>query len=82
MKEEGTNKGKLIDWDELLDEGNAKACHDFFLSLYEVEKLSFPRCVKPENAVGQPMLIIFSDGSMVAYGCCAYVRWELKHWRI
>lgn len=33
MKEEGTDKGKLIDWDEPLDEENVKAWHDFFLSL-------------------------------------------------
>lgn len=78
MKEEGTDKSKLIDWDEPLDEQNVREWHDFFMNLYDVEKLSFPRCVKPVNAVGQPMLIIFSDGSMMAYGCCAYVRWELS----
>lgn len=46
--------------------------------MYDVGKLSFPRCVKPVNAAGHPMLIIFSDGSMMAYGCYAYVRWELS----
>lgn len=71
MKEERIDKGKLIDWEDPLDEENVKAWHDFFLSLYDVEKLSFPRCVKPVNAVGQPMLIIFPDGSMMACGCCA-----------
>ena len=39
--------------------------------------MSFTRCIKPGDAVGQPMPIIFSNGSMMAYGCCAYVRWKL-----
>ena len=28
-------------------------------------------------AVGRPSLVLLSDGSEVAYGCAAYVRWEL-----
>ena len=32
--------------------------------------------MKPHKAVGDPILIIFSDGSNNAYGACAYVRWE------
>ena len=34
--------------------------------------------MKPSNAVGDPVLVIFSDGSNNAYGACAYVRWELS----
>ena len=34
--------------------------------------------MKPSNAVGDPVLVIFSDGSNNAYSACAYVRWELS----
>lgn len=34
--------------------------------------------MKPNNVVGLPQLIIFSDGSDVAYGFAAYIRWKLK----
>ena len=47
----------------------------FFMSMFRLEDLYFPRCVKPRNAVGNPSLIIFSDGSKLAYGACVYVRW-------
>ena len=28
--------------------------------------------------MGLPMLIVFSDGSKLAFGAAAYIRWELK----
>ena len=34
--------------------------------------------MKPSNAVGDPVLVIFSDGSNNAYSACAYVKWELS----
>ena len=35
--------------------------------------------MKPKDAVGDPDLIMFSDGSDEAYGTCAYVRWNLAN---
>ena len=51
---------------------------EFFSRLFEIQNLKFERCVKPQSAVGDPVLIIFSDGSNLAYGCCAYTQWELS----
>ena len=50
----------------------------FFNDLPEMEKISVKRCLKTHDAIGDPILIIFSDGSNNAYGACAYVRWELS----
>ena len=44
--------------------------------LLEVQELRFTRCVRPGAAVGDPILVVFSDASDLAYGCCAYIRWE------
>ena len=35
------------------------------------------REVPEEEVVGLPMLIVFSDGALLAYGAAAYIRWEL-----
>ena len=46
--------------------------------------LSFERTLKPEGAVGLPLLIIFSDGSEEACGAAAYIRWRIegtKHYK-
>jgi hypothetical protein len=49
----------------------------FFIELFGLENLRFQRCVQPENVIGDPMLVVFSDDSKIAYGACAYVRWQV-----
>ena len=44
-----------------------------------MEKIKFRRCIKPKDAMGDPVLVIFSDGSDEAYETCAYVRWNLTN---
>ncbi len=51
---------------------------EFFDYMYELEKLSYARCVKPSGAVEDPMLIIFSGGCSTAYEACTYVRWSMR----
>ena len=44
-----------------------------------MEDLTFKRCMKPEKATSEdPTLVIFSDGSEIAYGAVAYARWKLE----
>ena len=43
-----------------------------------MKEIEFPRCIKPSNAIGDPVLVIFSDGSGDAYGAMAYARWMTK----
>ena len=42
-----------------------------------MQNIRFRRCIRPRAAVGDPYLVMFSDGSDQAYGTCAYVRWQL-----
>ena len=72
-----TWQGKLS-WDEVLSESMVKNWKAFFVSLFEAAKIEFDRCLTPDSAVGKPQLIILSDGSEEAYGCAAYIRWELE----
>ncbi|XP_068674368.1 uncharacterized protein [Montipora foliosa] len=34
---------------------------------------------KPSDAIGEPVLIVFSDASQDAYAACAYVRWKRQN---
>ena len=34
--------------------------------------------LKDKEVVGDPDLVIFSDGSVNAFGSVSYIRWELK----
>ena len=42
-----------------------------------MQRVTFKRSVKPNEAKGQPVLIIFSDASEDAFGACAYIRWQV-----
>ena len=64
-----------LDWDETIPETERAKWVLFFVSMFEMEKITFPRSIKPANAIRDPSLVIFSDASEEAFGCCAYIRW-------
>ena len=66
-----------LGWDDQLHFDLRAKWVKFFISLLELEKLNLPRCLRPPNAVGETWLVILSDGSDVAYGFVAYIRWLL-----
>ena len=35
--------------------------------------------MKPSDAIGEHVLIVFSDASQDAYAACAYVRWKRQN---
>ena len=45
--------------------------------MMDIQNLSFPRCLRPTNSIGNPDLVIFSDGSESAYAAVAYARWNI-----
>ena len=65
-----------LTWDDPIPEQNKQNWMTFFQDLLEMDKVLYKRCLKPNDAVNDPVLIIFSDASNDAYGACAYVRWE------
>ena len=66
-------------WDDPLPGPLVKQIIEFFIELYELETLEFSRSLWPQDkTVGDPELIIFSDGSVLAFGTTAYIRWKLE----
>ena len=66
-------------WDLPLAKEQCVRCLHFLKSLLDLHKLRIPRSIWPESdVIGRPILIIFSDGSISAFGVAAYIRWELK----
>lgn len=65
-------------WDDPISEKDRNEWTAFFCDMFQIEKIKFARSVKPENAVGNPVLVLFSDASTEAFGACAYVRWETE----
>ena len=67
-----------LSWDEVLTPHMVQEWRKFFISLFDAADIQFDRCLTPENATGSPQLVLMSDGSEQAYGCAAYIRWELE----
>ena len=68
-----------LDWDDPIPEENRENRVTFFKDLQDMDQIRFMRCMKPSDAIGEPILIVFSDASQDAYAACAYVRWELQN---
>ena len=66
-----------LDWDDSLPPTLYNQWLKFFTDMFLLKDLSFPRCLKPDNILEDPWLLLLSDGGLTAYGCAAYVRWQL-----
>ena len=68
-----------LGWDDQLPEKERIDWLRFLGSLLELNDIAVPRSLWPEGEVdGLPILVVFSDGSLSAYGVAAYIRWALK----
>ena len=77
MRESWTDKS--LGWDDPMPHDLSQRWWDLMKSLLRLREVEFPRSLWPEKEVkGLPMLIVFSDGSLKAYGAVAYIRWELQ----
>ena len=73
-----TNCDKL-EWDDkILNEMHIKWAQ-FYKEMSQLSDVVIYRCMKPSNAKGSPVLVVFSDASMDAYGTVCYVRWEIDN---
>ena len=67
-----------VGWDDHVGDTMEAEWNGTIQELRRAPRLDFPRTITPQDAVEQPTLIIFSDGSIDAYGAVAYARWEKK----
>ena len=71
------SENKSLKWDEALPSELYNQWKQFFRKLLSAEKLTFARCLRPRVSIGEPVLVVYDDGSKEAFGACAYARWEV-----
>lgn len=67
-----------LGWDDPMPTHLRSRWPHFFCSLFQLEQLSLDCCLRPPDSVGRPRLIIFSDGSDLAYAFATYIRRRLN----
>ena len=74
-----TDATKTLDWDSPILPEMREAWIELLTEMFEVERISFPRCIKPNDydLNEQPILVTFSDGSCDAFCACSYIQWKL-----
>ena len=77
LKEE-READKRLGWDEPIPDEIYGHWVCLFKDMYALEDVKYKRCIKPDDAIGNPTLVVFADASNVAYSACAYIRFELK----
>ena len=68
---------RKLEWDDSLPDDLRHKWMKFFSTMFDLEQLKYDRHLHPPHADGKPWLVLFSDGSDIAYGVTAYVRWKL-----
>ena len=67
-----------VSWDEPVPCEIEREWSVLYEDLQMVDMVNISRSLTPNKCVGQPTLVIFSDGSPQAYGAVAYCRWQLQ----
>ena len=71
----GMRKINGREWDEELQSEIKEEWVKILTKLKQAEQVSFRRCVRPDNAVGSPSLVVCNDGSEVAMCTTSHIRW-------
>ena len=65
-------------WDEDIGGPEKEKLIKFLVSMFRLEDIDFNRSLKPDKAIGNPVLVTFSDASNEAFGACSYLHWEIE----
>ena len=65
------------DWYEQLPVDEHNKWMELFAQMKDLNGVTIERGLTPPNAFGNPVLCVFSDASIEAFGTCAYSKWPL-----
>ena len=65
-----------LGWDDPVPENLKQQWVDILTRIKLAENVTFKRCIKPANAIGEPMLFICTDGSEDAMCATVHIRWN------
>ena len=67
-----------LEWDDFLDDSQARKAKRWFLELQQLGEISVPRCLQLEKEVVTTTIHTFTDASGEAYAAAIYARQQYK----
>ena len=67
-----------VGWDDDLPSCVKEEWYTLAKEMQVVNTIEFNRSITPNDVEGKPTLVMFSDGSIEAYGAVGYARWKSK----
>ena len=71
-----------LGWDDSLPDDIKRKWVDILTRIKQAEGITFKRCIKPADAVGNPSLFVCSDGSEDAMCATVHIRWNCEDGRV
>ena len=68
---------KEYSWDQPLEDSLQLKWRGLLREVLLTDEIHFPRSVYCRQRIGRPELIVYADGSTVAFGSIIYIRWEI-----
>ena len=79
IKELFSNKELNLDWDTVLLDDSQRAEWIKLITLaVQSQSICFPRTTRPKDAIGNPDIASFADGSFEAFCAAVYIRWQVN----
>ena len=69
---------RQLSWEEKVPGEIATTWMELIAEAVMAECIFFPRCVRPKDAVGYPLVASFGDGAFPAYAGSVYLQWQMK----
>ena len=72
------DKELKLGWDDLLPGGIKSQWVNLIAEAVQADAICFPRTTRPADAIGNPVVVSFGDGSFQAFCATVYIRWEVS----
>ena len=76
MRKLWSGNTRSLRWDDPMPATYRDEEIQFFREVFQMKEITLTRCIRAMEAVGDPTLVVFNDGSDDAFGAYSYIRWE------
>ena len=76
MRELFETENKKLSWEDQIPESMVESWKLLVSEAVVSDGIFFPRCVRPNHAIGQPLVVCFADGAFPGFSACTYLQWK------